>query len=249
MKTHKTQSTPKSIEVQVTSASGTTYRALVEKRNKKVTYLCQHRKGEFTKDRKIDFPLTELVATGEYTLPYTKHRKLVEKLFKVKLTIPEQQDAMSESGLADEQVQQPEIQGEAEIEAALWQQIEEERFQEACTTMETQDIEEPPTDEAEVCVQEAPEAAPLPKQHKTCNIILSGETRARAIPDGYVLQAGDRLIRIYKKEIVDVLVKAAGQYEWEGEVYPTLTHISWKVAGYQISGNAFFGLPVKRRGE
>ena len=37
-------------------------------------------------------------------------------------------------------------------------------------------------------------------------------------------------------------------YKWNGEVYPTLTHISWKAAGYQIGGNNFFGLPTKRRG-
>ena len=38
-------------------------------------------------------------------------------------------------------------------------------------------------------------------------------------------------------------------YKWNGEVYPTLTHISWKATGYQIGGNNFFGLPTKRRGE
>ena len=45
---------------------------------------------------------------------------------------------------------------------------------------------------------------------------------------------------------VDVLDSG---YKWNGEVYPTLTHISWKATGYQIGGNTFFGLPVKRRGE
>ncbi|MBR3695298.1 MAG: DUF2924 domain-containing protein [Akkermansia sp.] len=38
-------------------------------------------------------------------------------------------------------------------------------------------------------------------------------------------------------------------YKWNGEVYPTLTHISWKVTGYQIGGNNFFEIPTKRRGE
>ena len=33
-------------------------------------------------------------------------------------------------------------------------------------------------------------------------------------------------------------------YKWNGEVYPTLTHISWKATGYQIGGNNFFGLPT-----
>ena len=45
---------------------------------------------------------------------------------------------------------------------------------------------------------------------------------------------------------VDVLDSG---YKWDGELYPTLTHISWKATGYQIGGNNFFGLPTKRRGE
>ncbi len=36
------------------------------------------------------------------------------------------------------------------------------------------------------------------------------------------------------------------EYKWNGEVYPTLTHISWKATGCQIGGNTFFGLPGKR---
>ena len=45
---------------------------------------------------------------------------------------------------------------------------------------------------------------------------------------------------------VDVL---DSDYKWKGELYPTLTHISWKATGYQIGGNNFFGLPSKRKGE
>ena len=45
---------------------------------------------------------------------------------------------------------------------------------------------------------------------------------------------------------VDVLDSG---YKWDGELYPTLTHICWKATGYQIGGNTFFGLPTKRRGE
>lgn len=103
---------------------------------------------------------------------------------------------------------------------------------------------------AQESAAEAAEPQPLttkPAQHKTCNVVLNGEEQARAIPEGYVPGVGDRLIRNYKNEVVEVFVKAKGQYEWNGEVYPTLTHISWKVAGYQISGNTFFGLPIKPR--
>ena len=74
-KTSKAKSVSVDIEVRVRSASGTTYRALVEKRNKKVTYLCQHMRGAFTKDRKIAKPLTELVISGEYTLPHANTGK------------------------------------------------------------------------------------------------------------------------------------------------------------------------------
>ena len=54
-KTSKAKSVSADIEVRV------------KKRNKKVTYLCQHIRGAFTKDRKIAKPLTELVISGEYT--------------------------------------------------------------------------------------------------------------------------------------------------------------------------------------
>ncbi len=92
----------------------------------------------------------------------------------------------------------------------------------------------------------APPEPPL-CQHPAYNVVLTGDSYARPIPEGYLPSPGDRLLRLYKKNLVEVRVKAPGQYEWNGQVYPTLTHISWKVTGYQISGNAFFGLPVKHR--
>ena len=58
----------------------------------------------------------------------------------------------------------------------------------------------------------------------------------------------DQLIRIYKGKLIEVDVLDGG-YKRHGEVYPTLTHISWKATGYKIGGNTFFGLPTKRRGE
>ena len=62
------------------------------------------------------------------------------------------------------------------------------------------------------------------------------------------LEPGDQLIRIYIGTLIEVDILDSG-YKWNGEIYPTLTHISWKVTGYQIGGNNFFGLPTKRRGE
>lgn len=92
-----------------------------------------------------------------------------------------------------------------------------------------------------------PPPAPHPCPHPAYNVVLTGDSYARPIPEGYLPSPGDRLLRLYKKNLVEVRVQAPGQYEWRGDVYPTLTHISWKVTGYQISGNAFFGLPVKHR--
>ena len=53
------------------------------------------------------------------------------------------------------------------------------------------------------------------------------------------------LIRKYKGETHRVEVINVGAYHNNGETYPTLTRISWKIAPYKISGNTFFGLPVK----
>lgn len=254
MKKSKAKSANADIEVRVQNALGASFRALVEKRNKKVTYLCQRIRGAFTKDRKIAKPLTELLASGEYTLPYSKHRKLAERLFKVALIVPERKEAAPPRPEKDVAAPpETQEQGDAEIEAALWQQIEEERAagkdkaETSVAAMEASIVEN------EVGEAPAAEEAPalgeaLPKRHKTCNIILSGESRARAIPEGHVLKAGDRLLRTCKKGIVEVVARDNG-YEWEGEIYPTLTHISWKATGYQIGGNTFFGLPVKRRGK
>ena len=248
-KTSKAKSVSADIEVRVKSASGTTYRALVEKRNKKVTYLCQHMRGAFTKDRKIAKPLTELVISGEYTLPHAKHREMVEKLFKVTLSAPErkprrrstneaiQREEITPPWLMDDEVPQPQTEApsEAEIEAALWQEVEDGTATDVATS---------PT---------ATETTPAPEipaaKLKTYNIIRAGETTPDEISDDTTLAPGDRLIRIYKRTRIEVLFKAPGQYIWQEQEYPTLTHISWKATGYQIGGNTFFGLPVKRRGE
>ena len=248
-KTSKAKSVSADIEVRVKSASGTTYRALVEKRNKKVTYLCQHMRGAFTKDRKIAKPLTELVISGEYTLPHAKHREMVEKLFKVTLSAPERKPRRRSTNeaiqrvevippwLMDEEEQQPQTEtpSEAEIEAALWQEVEEG------TAM---DVPSSPAAQETTPAPETP-AAKL----KTYNIIRAGETTPGEISKDTTLAPGDRLIRIYKSTPIEVLFKAPGQYIWQEQEYPTLTHISWKVTGYQIGGNNFFGLPTKHRGE
>ena len=93
--------------------------------------------------------------------------------------------------------------------------------------------------------QQAP--APIRTREAVCMVILPGETEPQPIPEDFEMMADMILIRKYKGEIHRVEVINVGAYRYNGETYPTLTHISWKIAPYQISGNTFFGLPVKKR--
>ena len=110
---------------------------------------------------------------------------------------------------------------------------------------------------AEAPVQESiveprnPEAADVVENNLTAfNLKKAGQAPVSITPESkdLKLEPGDQLIRIYKGALIEVDVLDSG-YKWNGEVYPTLTHISWKATGYQIGGNNFFGLPTKRRGE
>ncbi len=252
MKTSNTKSVSADLEVRVKSASGTTYRVLVEKRNKKVTFLCQHMRGAFTKDRKIAKPLTELVISGEYTLPHAKHREMVEKLFKVTLSAPDRKphrraghetilrEEVIPPWLMDDEAQQPQTKtpSDAEIEAALWQEVEEAR--------EAEQIAETHSEPETAAVKAAEEVS---IKLTTYNLKKVGQAPKSIHPESKDIkpEPGDRLIRLYKGKWIEVNVLDSG-YRWNGEIYPTLTHISWKATGYQIGGNSFFGLPVKHRG-
>ena len=132
---------------------------------------------------------------------------------------------------------------------------------EASKEAEARDEEEPltsaedePASPAEAEPASPAEVAPVAGQEEqysrlsTYNLAREGELiRLHPGTASVTLQAGDILIRRYKKALVQVIVHAIGAYEWAGEVYPTLTHISWKATGYQISGNSFFGLPATPR--
>lgn len=78
-------------------------------------------------------------------------------------------------------------------------------------------------------------------------VILPGTTEPQDIPADFVMTPGAKLIRIYKGRTIEVLMQDHKQFVWEGKVYPTLTHISWEAAGYQIAGSTFFGIPSKRK--
>ena len=256
--------------------------------------VCYNLKGKWCAHEIYNQPLPELIAEGVFTIEDEDSQKTYAKYFNAgkkdkrskakrskakkqkKNAEPQEQEQEAAIATIEEAPQMEAAEINEEVEAALWQEIEEAREAEqlAEVTMEAQDegaaeadeesvepaAEEPESNEpvtdveptAEAPAQESaaeaaqPEAT-KPAKHKTCNVILNGALEACAIPEGYVPAEGDRLIRNYKNEVVEVFVKAKGQYKWNGEVYPTLTHISWKVAGYQISGNTFFGLPIKPR--
>ena len=149
----------------------------------------------------------------------------------------------------------PEPHLDAEIEAVLW--LEEEEAREA---ERAEELNEPVTDvelTTEAPAQESiveptkPEAAEVVEiKLTTYNLKKAGQAPVSITPksNDIKLEPGDQLIRIYKGTLIEVDVLDSG-YKWNGEIYPTLTHISWKATGYQIGGNNFFGLPTKRRGE
>ncbi len=120
-----------------------------------------------------------------------------------------------------------------------------------------EELNEPVTDvepTAEAPAQESgveptnPEAAEVVEiKLTTYNLKKAGQAPVSITPESkdIKLESGDQLIRIYKGTMIEVDVLDNG-YKWNGEVYPTLTHISWKATGYQIGGNDIFGVPTKR---
>ena len=156
----------------------------------------------------------------------------------------------------DEEPQpQTETPSDAEIEAALWQEVEEareaelaEELNEAVTDVEP--TAEAPAQESSVEPTKTEAAEVVEIKLTTYNLKKTGQAPVSITPksNDIKLEPGDQLIRIYKGTLIEVDVLDGG-YKWNGEVYPTLTHISWKATGYQIGGNNFFGLPTKRRGE
>ena len=255
--------------------------------------VCYNLKGKWCAHEIYNQPLPELVAEGVFTIEDEDSQKTYAKYFnagkknKRSKAKKSKKQKKSEAVVEVEQDEQPAAtieeapQMEAaeineEVEAALWQEIEEAREAEqlAEVTMEAQDeeaaeadeesaepaAEEPESNEpvtdveptAEAPAQEsAAEAAQpeeAPSKLSTYNLKKAGQSPMSLTPgsDDIKLEPGDQLIRIYKRRMIEVEVTENG-YKWNGEVYPTLTHISWKAAGYQISGNTFFGLPSKPR--
>lgn len=137
-------------------------------------------------------------------------------------------------------------------EAAAAIEPEDERLAEFEAALENAGFNEPEAQEPEA--QEAEQPAPETKAEAPakasrpapCRVILPGETEPQPIPADIELKPGTRLVRIFKGVTYEVDVTEAG-FEWNGETYPTLTHISWKITPYKQGGTTFFGIPAKRR--
>ena len=256
--------------------------------------VCYNLKGKWCAHEIYNQPLPELVTEGVFTIEDEDSQKTYAKYFNAgkkdkrskakrskakkqqKNAEPQEQEQEAAIATIEEAPHMEAAEINEEVEAALWQEIEEAREAEqlAEVTMEAQDeeaaeadeesaesaVEEPESNEpvteleptAEAPAQEsAAEAAQpeeAPSKLSTYNLKKAGQAPVSLSPQSkdIKLEPGDQLIRIYKRRMIEVEVTEKG-YKWNGEVYPTLTHISWKAAGYQISGNTFFGLPSKPR--
>lgn len=58
---------------------------------------------------------------------------------------------------------------------------------------------------------------------------------------------GTVLTRKYKGEQVAVTVRGHREFEWEGEIYRSLSGVAKAITGSHLSGNAFFGLTGNRK--
>ena len=195
------------------------------------TSICYKGQGKWSADETCTIPLPGLLAEGVLKLADQKARTTYEKFCargrRVRRNAAQRQEA------------------QAKVDTSLpWEASEE---------AEARDEEEPLTSAEDEPASPA-EVAPVAGQEEqaarlsTYNLEREGELiRLHPGTASVTLKAGDILIRRYKKALVQVIVHAIGAYEWAGEVYPTLTHISWKATGYQISGNSFFGLPATPR--
>ena len=203
------------------------------------TSICYKGQGKWSADETCTIPLPELLAEGVLKLADQKARTTYEKFCargrRVRRNAAQRQEA------------------QAKVDTSLpWEASKEAEARDEEEPLTSAEVEPLTSAEAEPVAPS--EAEPVARQEEqaarlsTYNLAREGELiRLHPGTASVTLQAGDLLIRRYKKALVQVIVHAIGAYEWAGEVYPTLTHISWKATGYQISGNSFFGLPATPR--
>lgn len=75
---------------------------------------------------------------------------------------------------------------------------------------------------------------------------VTKKVKPRAAKKGAEIQPGTILTRDYKSRSIEVLVTDTG-FEFEGEIYRSLTAIANKVTGSKWNGRLFFGLTKRRR--
>ena len=195
------------------------------------TSICYKGQGKWSADETCTIPLPELLAEGVLKLADQKARTTYDKFCargrRVRRNAAQRQEA------------------QAKVDTSLpWEASKEAEARDEEEPLTSAEDEPATSSEAEPVARQEEQAARL----STYNLEREGELiRLHPGMASVTLQAGDILIRRYKKALVQVIVHAIGAYEWAGEVYPTLTHISWKATGYQISGNSFFGLPATPR--
>lgn len=219
------------------------------------TSICYKGQGKWSADETCTIPLPELLAEGVLKLADQKARTTYDKFCargrRVRRNAAQRQEAQAkvDTSLPWEASEEAETRDEKEPLTSAEDEPASPAEAEPATPVEAEPatpVEAEPTTsaEAEPATRQEEQAARL----STYNLEREGELiRLHPGMASVTLQAGDILIRRYKKALVQVIVRAIGAYEWAGEVYPTLTHISWKATGYQISGNSFFGLPATPR--
>lgn len=218
----KTKENQKGLLVHAVNSDGTKVRIMVNPRSKKTTLVSYGLKGEFAADTQYDEPLPALLASGAFTLTSQKAQKQVNSLFapKAKKTRASRIKAKEQTEI-DTLDPQTRDRVNAMLEALEYVRETDEAF-------------------------EANRDAESVLTHHQM-VLMPGESRPKRIPEDIELCPGTQILRRYKGNLITVTMLAPREYFYDGMVYPTLTHISWLVSGYQISGNAFFGLPIKHR--
>ncbi len=219
------------------------------------TSICYKGQGKWSADETCTIPLPELLAEGVLKLADQKARTTYEKFCargrRVRRNAAQRREAQAKVDTSLPWEASKEAEARDEEEPLTSAEVEPLTSAESEPTTSAEDE---PASPAEAQPASPAEVEPVAGQEEqasrlsTYNLEREGELiRLHPGMASVTLQAGDILIRRYKKALVQVIVRAIGAYEWAGEVYPTLTHISWKATGYQISGNSFFGLPATPR--
>jgi len=83
-----------------------------------------------------------------------------------------------------------------------------------------------------------PPKSPPPAPNATTRATTS---RLRTTDDGRVPLPGSKIVRVYKGQTLEVNVLPAG-FEFEGEVYKSLSAVAKKITGSHLNGYLFFRL-------